>query len=277
MPCSQAGLGLRGRLEDARPSSEGAARFDWLRYLRGSEKVLQTPWGNDTEVPRGDVAAGAATGASGHTAPGCSCDFQRSQDRCWPVLLWIAFAVTGYFADQSVALYPYRILLGALLPDSGYRAIIRIARTESSWRFLMPWISRSSVWRLGLGLDQALMRIGQELKLSYPDLSDELSCMVSRWMPGRGGPIAPEPCQPTEVDDLKSLAAVLIQTDRFGTSVAQSLRVFAETMRTKRRQRAEERAAKMSYQDDPAARVLHFPRDFHRGSGSRASSRSASI
>ncbi len=48
----------------------------------------------------------------------------------------------------------------------------------------------------------------------------------------------------TGVDDLASLVAMLVQTDRFGTSVAQSLRVFADTMRTKRRQRAEEAAAK---------------------------------
>jgi tight adherence protein C len=52
--------------------------------------------------------------------------------------------------------------------------------------------------------------------------------------------------QRTDVDDLKSFAAMLIQTDRFGTSVAKSLRVFADTMRTKRRQRSEEHAAKMN-------------------------------
>jgi tight adherence protein C len=64
------------------------------------------------------------------------------------------------------------------------------------------------------------------------------------------------------VDDLKSLAAVLIQTDRFGTSIAQSLRVYAETMRTKRRQRAEERAAKMSIKMIPALVFFIFPAMF---------------
>ena len=63
----------------------------------------------------------------------------------------------------------------------------------------------------------------------------------------------------TEVDDLKSFVTVLIQTDRFGTSVAQSLRVFADTMRTKRRQRAEEHAAKMTIKMIPPLVIFIFP------------------
>jgi tight adherence protein C len=66
----------------------------------------------------------------------------------------------------------------------------------------------------------------------------------------------------SDVDDLKSLAAVLIQTDRFGTSVAQSLRVYAESMRVKRRQRAEERAAKMSIKMIPPLVFFIFPAIF---------------
>lgn len=59
--------------------------------------------------------------------------------------------------------------------------------------------------------------------------------------------------------DLKALAAVLIQTDRFGTSIAQSLRVFSETMRTTRRQRCEEHAAKMSVKMIPPLVLFIFP------------------
>jgi tight adherence protein C len=97
----------------------------------------------------------------------------------------------------------------------------------------------------GLGLDQAIQRVGEELAFAHPDLSDELR-LVNLEM--RAGSARTEALRHladrTQVDDLGSLAAMLIQTDKFGTSVAQSLRVQSETLRTKRRQRAEEAAAK---------------------------------
>jgi tight adherence protein C len=115
----------------------------------------------------------------------------------------------------------------------------------------------------GLGLDQALMRIGQEFKLSHPDLSEELKLYGLEVGAGkRRADSLRNLANRTEVDDLKSLAAVLIQTDRFGTSVAQSLRVYAESMRVKRRQRAEERAAKMSIKMIPPLVFFIFPAIF---------------
>jgi tight adherence protein C len=97
----------------------------------------------------------------------------------------------------------------------------------------------------GLGLDQAIQRVGEELAFAHPDLSDELR-LVNLEM--RAGNARSEALRHlagrTGVDDLMSLAAMLIQTDKFGTSVAQSLRVHSDTLRTKRRQRAEEAAAK---------------------------------
>ena len=66
------------------------------------------------------------------------------------------------------------------------------------------------------------------------------------------------------MDDLSSLVAMLVQTDKFGTSVAQSLRVFSETLRTKRRQRAEEAAAKTGVKMVFPLVVLHLPGDLDR-------------
>ena len=97
----------------------------------------------------------------------------------------------------------------------------------------------------GLGLDQAIQRVGEELDAAHPDLSGELR-MVNLEL--RAGTARSEAlhnlAERTGVDDLASLVAMLVQTDRFGTSVAQSLRVHSETLRVKRRQRAEEAAAK---------------------------------
>ena len=97
----------------------------------------------------------------------------------------------------------------------------------------------------GLGLDQALQRVGEELAFAHKDLSDELRLVNLELRAGKARPDALRNlADRTGVDDLSSLAAMLIQTDKFGTSVAQSLRVHSETLRTKRRQRAEEAAAK---------------------------------
>ncbi|MCM3880166.1 MAG: type II secretion system F family protein [Vicinamibacterales bacterium] len=97
----------------------------------------------------------------------------------------------------------------------------------------------------GLGLDQALARVGQELAFAYPDLSSELRLVNLELLAGKGRSEALRNlADRTGVDDLSSLVAMLVQTDKFGTSVANSLRVFSETLRTKRRQRAEEAAAK---------------------------------
>ena len=97
----------------------------------------------------------------------------------------------------------------------------------------------------GLGLDQALQRVGAELEFAYPELSDELRLINLELRAGKPRSEALRNlADRTGVDDLSSLVTMLIQTDKFGTSVAQSLRVYSETLRTKRRQRAEEAAAK---------------------------------
>ena len=97
----------------------------------------------------------------------------------------------------------------------------------------------------GLGLDQALQRVGAELAFAHPDLCDELRLINLELRAGKARSEALHNlADRTGVDDVAALVAMLVQTDKFGTSVAQSLRVHSETLRTKRRQRAEEAAAK---------------------------------
>ena len=97
----------------------------------------------------------------------------------------------------------------------------------------------------GLGLDQAISRVGAELAFAYPELSSELKLINLELRAGKPRSEALRNlADRTGVDDLSSLVTMLIQTDKFGTSVAQSLRVYSDTLRTKRRQRAEEAAAK---------------------------------
>ncbi len=98
----------------------------------------------------------------------------------------------------------------------------------------------------GLGLDQAIQRVGDELPFAHPELSEELRLINLELRAGKARSEALKNlADRTGVDDIASLVAMLVQTDKFGTSVAQSLRVHSETVRTKRRQRAEEAAAKI--------------------------------
>ena len=97
----------------------------------------------------------------------------------------------------------------------------------------------------GLGLDQAIQRVGEELDFAHPDIAEELRLVNLELRAGKARADAMRNlADRTGVDDVSSLVAMLIQTDKFGTSVAQSLRVHSDTLRTKRRQRAEEAAAK---------------------------------
>jgi tight adherence protein C len=99
----------------------------------------------------------------------------------------------------------------------------------------------------GCSLDQAILRSGEELSFAYKPLGDELALVANEIRAGKPRSEAfTRFATRTRVDDVRSLVAMLIQTDRYGTSVAQALRTHADLFRTRRRQRAEERAAKAS-------------------------------
>ena len=98
----------------------------------------------------------------------------------------------------------------------------------------------------GSGVDQAIVKTGDELAYTYPALGEELRILNSEIRAGKPRIEAFKSfAQRTKVDDVRALVAMLIQTDRFGTSIGQALRSHADTSRTKRRQRAEEAAQKI--------------------------------
>jgi tight adherence protein C len=98
----------------------------------------------------------------------------------------------------------------------------------------------------GLGLDQAVLQVAKELQFAHPEISEEFSLMNLEL---KAGKLRAEALRNlaarTGVDELKKLVGVLIQADRFGTSIAQSLRGHSEYMRVQTRQQAEEKAAKL--------------------------------
>jgi len=98
----------------------------------------------------------------------------------------------------------------------------------------------------GMGLDQAIAKAAEELLVSHPALSEELTIITTEIRAGKPRMDAFKNfADRTKVDDVRQLVSMLVQTDRFGTSIAQALRTQADVSRTKRRQRAEERASKL--------------------------------
>ena len=98
----------------------------------------------------------------------------------------------------------------------------------------------------GSSLDQAIVKASDELGLTYPSLAYELRLITTEIRAGKPRLEAFKNfAARTLVDDVQSLVALLVQTDKFGTSIAQALRIHAETSRVKRRQAAEEKAGKI--------------------------------
>ena len=98
----------------------------------------------------------------------------------------------------------------------------------------------------GSSLDQAIVKASDELLISHPALTEELRFITTEIRAGKPRIEAFKNfANRTGVDDVRALVAMLVQTDRFGTSISQALRTHASTSRTKRRQLAEERAGKI--------------------------------
>lgn len=97
----------------------------------------------------------------------------------------------------------------------------------------------------GLGIDQALLRVGQELGISHPQITEELLQINREQRAGKPRTQAwADMAARSQLADIDAFASMLLQTERFGTPIARALSVFADTIRVKRRQLAEQMAAK---------------------------------
>jgi len=181
----------------------------------------------------------------------------------FPVGLLSLVYFTGLYQRNPVFILAVAAIGGFLLPD--FWLTTRVRKRQHIIRLALPDALDLLVIcvEAGLALDQALMRVSQELRIAHPELCEELEIVNSEMRVGKTRLDAlRDLAARTGVDDLKSLVAMLIQTDRFGTSVAQSLRVHADQLRTLRRQRAEEEAAKTTVKMVPALVFFIFPAMF---------------
>ncbi len=92
----------------------------------------------------------------------------------------------------------------------------------------------------GLALDQAMLRVSEEMQYIYPDLANEFYTVVMQVRAGQErGKAFSQLVRRTGIEDIKALSAMIVQSERFGTSLAQALKVYADALRTRRRLRAE--------------------------------------
>jgi tight adherence protein C len=180
------------------------------------------------------------------------------------VILPIALVGIAYFSGLYLA-NPFLILGGALiigvvLPEIWL--LSRISARQHRLRRGLPDALDLLVIcvEAGLGLDQAMVRVSQELKVVHRELSDELQLVNLEMRVGKSRiESLRELARRTGLDDIKALVAMLTQTERFGTSISQSLRVHSDDLRTRRRQRAEELSAKTTVKMVPPLVLFIFP------------------
>jgi tight adherence protein C len=177
-----------------------------------------------------------------------------------PVSLTALAFFTGFYRMNPFVIFGIAVILGYLLPD--LLLVWRVRARQHKLRKALPDGLDLLVIcvEAGLGLDQAMMRVSQELHITHSELSEELQLVNLEMRVGKTRLDAlRELGRRTGLEDIKSLVAMLIQTERFGTSIAQSLRVHSDDLRIKRRQRAEEMAAKTSVKMVPALVFFIFP------------------
>ena len=178
----------------------------------------------------------------------------------FPVLLLAATLVSGLYRANPVFMLGGAVMAGFVLPEMWLTRRIRL-RQRRIQRGLADALDLLVICvEAGLGLDQAMLRVSRELARVHPALSEELQLTNFEVRVGKRRAEALRAfADRTGVQDVQALASILVQADRFGTSVAQSLRIYSDTLRTKRRQRAEELAAKTSVKMVPVLILFIFP------------------
>ena len=162
-----------------------------------------------------------------------------------PLSLALLATVSGAYQLGPFFIYAMSLTLGFLLPD--FLLGNRITKRQRKIRLGLPEMLDLMVicTEAGLGLDQALLRVAQELKLNQPELHDELMLLNFEQKAGRPRDEALKGlADRINIDTIRALTNTLVQADTFGTSIAKTLRVYSDTLRNQRRMQAEEQAAK---------------------------------
>ena len=171
----------------------------------------------------------------------------------FPAAVAFGCAILARPLNTAILFILFAFVIGFFLPRFILKRRIRTRQQLVRWGLADALDLMVISIEAGLGLNAAMMKVGSELKEVHPDICDEFELANLEIRVGRDRDEALRNlAERTGVDDLRSLVAMLIQTDKFGTSIAKAIRAFSDSLRTKRRQRAEQAAQK-------AAVKLLFP------------------
>lgn len=162
-----------------------------------------------------------------------------------PLVLCTLLLVTGIGHYSPFFFYLVALGVGFMIPD--FWLTNRIKKRQARITRGLPDVLDLLVIcvEAGLSLDQGLARTAEELTTTRPDLSDELGVVALEQAAGRPrGEAWKNFADRTDVESVRNLVSVLVQSEKFGTSIARTLRVHSDTLRTQRRQKVEEQAAK---------------------------------
>lgn len=170
-----------------------------------------------------------------------------------PALVAVTCAVLARPLSSAALYILGAFVMGFFLPRYALRRMIRSRQQLIRWGLADALDLMVISIEAGLGLNAAMVKVSTELREAHPDICDEFEMANLEMRVGRDREESLRNlAERTGVDDLRSLVAMLIQTDKFGTSIARAIRAFSDSLRTKRRQRAEQAAQK-------AAVKLLFP------------------
>jgi tight adherence protein C len=186
-------------------------------------------------------------------APGVYRAIQLMTMAGFPAVVALACALLAKPLSGAFLWILSAFIVGFFLPRYALSRMIRSRQQLVRWGLADALDLMVISIEAGLGLNAAMMKVSSELKEVHPDICEEFELANLEIRVGRERDEALRNlAERTGVDDLRSLVAMLIQTDKFGTSIAKAIRAFSDSLRTKRRQRAEQAAQK-------AAVKLLFP------------------
>ena len=226
-----------GRTDVVLPASLSAGAKD-PRLARWSRLLPKSP--KDMSILERRLASG------GYRSTAALVTFSAA-----PLLLSVALGLGalgwfGFLNRSGWVFAAFAAVIGYIAP--GFYLDYKISQRRRQIRNALPDVLDLLIVCLeaGSSLDQSVVKVTEELAIAYPAMSEELRVLTTETRAGKPRLEAfKNLAQRTKVDDVRALVAMLAQTDRFGTSVAQALRAMADDMRTRRRQAAEEMAAKV--------------------------------
>ena len=238
------GASVQVSLDDNRPASELAERL-----ASPLNRLVPASAAEAKKLQKHLMQAGIRSAS----APAMFRAIQMVTMAAFPAVVAFLCAVSARPIKNAVLYVLIAFVLGFFLPRYVLRRMIRSRQQLVRWGLADALDLMVISIEAGLGLNAAMMKVSSELKDVHPDISEEFELANLEIRVGRERDEALRNlAERTGVDDLRSLVAMLIQTDRFGTSIAKAIRAFSDSLRTKRRQRAEQAAQK-------AAVKLLFP------------------